>query len=178
MSGVNPISLQANDFELFDLPARFELDTLELAKRWKALQALTHPDKFVSSTGADQRMAMQRSVRVNEAYQRLRTPILRAGYLCELRGASIDAERNTAMPHAFLVQQMQLREDLDDASGNPTALQRLADVALAAKKEWLNKVATALDVDNDAAAGASGVRALMFIERVAKDINQQLDDAA
>jgi molecular chaperone HscB len=143
MSGVNPISLQANDFELFDLPARFELDTLELAKRWKALQALTHPDKFVSSTGADQRMAMQRSVRVNEAYQ-----------------------------------QMQLREDLDDASGNPTALQRLADVALAAKKEWLNKVATALDVDNDAAAGASGVRALMFIERVAKDINQQLDDAA
>jgi hypothetical protein len=35
-----------------------------------------------------------------------------------------------------------------------------------------------LDVDDDAAAGASGVRALMFIERVAKDINQQLDDAA
>lgn len=63
MSGVSPISLQANDFELFDLPARFELDSLELAKRWKALQALTHPDKFVSSTGADQRMAMQRSVR-------------------------------------------------------------------------------------------------------------------
>ena len=91
MSGVDPISLQANDFELFDLPARFELDSLELAKRWKALQALTHPDKFVSSTGADQRMAMQRSVRVNEAYQRLRTPTSRAGYLCELRGASIDA---------------------------------------------------------------------------------------
>ena len=42
MSGVSPISLQANDFELFDLPARFELDSLELAKRWKALQALTH----------------------------------------------------------------------------------------------------------------------------------------
>jgi hypothetical protein len=57
-------------------------------------------------------------------------------------------------------------------------LQQLADVALAAKKEWLNKVAAALDVDDDAAAGASGVRALMFIERVAKDINQQLDDAA
>ena len=82
------------------------------------------------------------------------------------------------MPHAFLVQQMQLREDLDDALGNPTALQQLADVALTAKKEWLNKVATALDIDNDAAAAASGVRALMFIERVTKDINQQLDDAA
>jgi len=51
-------------------------------------------------------------------------------------------------------------------------------VALTAKKEWLNKVATALDIDNDAAAAASGVRALMFIERVTKDINQQLDDAA
>lgn len=178
MSGAIELSLQATDFELFDLPQQFELDAGELARRWKTLQAQTHPDNFVSATSAEQRVAMQWSVRVNEAYQRLRAPLQRAAYLCELRGVPINAESNTAMPHAFLVQQMALREELDEASGNAAALQQLADVAAAAKREWLAKVGQALDTDNDTQAASGAVRALMFIERVSKDINQQLDDAA
>ena len=178
MSGTIELSLQANDFQLFDLPQQFELDAGDLAKRWKALQAQTHPDNFVSATSAEQRLAMQWSVRVNEAYQRLRAPLQRAAYLCELRGVPINAESNTAMPHEFLVQQMTLREELDEAAGNAVALQQLADMAAAAKREWLAKVGQALDTDNDTQAASGAVRALMFIERVSKDINQQLDDAA
>ena len=117
-------------------------------------------------------------MRVNEAYQRLRQPLTRAAYLCELRGVAIDAESNTAMPHAFLMQQMMLREELDEARGDAQALQALADTAAATKREWLQAVAQALDVEADTAAAAGAVRALMFIDRVAKDINQQLDDAA
>ena len=64
---------------------------------------------------ASQRVAMQWAVRVNEAYQRLKDPLRRAAYLCELRGAPIDAETNTAMPADFLLQQMQWREALEDA---------------------------------------------------------------
>lgn len=178
MSGAIELSLQANDFELFDLPQQFELDAGDLAKRWKALQAQTHPDNFVNATSAEKRLAMQWSVRVNEAYQRLRAPLQRAAYLCELRGVPINAESNTAMPHSFLMQQMTLREELDEAHGNTVALQRLADMAGAAKREWLAKVEQALDADNDTQAASGAVRALMFIERVSKDINQQLDDAA
>jgi len=37
-------------------------------------------------------------VRVNEAYQRLKDPLRRGAYLCELAGAPIEAENNTAMP--------------------------------------------------------------------------------
>jgi len=54
-------------------------------------------------------------VRINEAYQRLKLPLKRAAYLCELNGASIKAEENTRMPSEFLIQQMQWREQLEDA---------------------------------------------------------------
>ena len=88
-----------------------------LDARWKDLQREAHPDKFAAQGAAAQRVAMQWSVRINEAYQRLKDPLKRAAYLCELRGAPINAENNTAMPAAFLMQQMEWREALDEARG-------------------------------------------------------------
>ncbi|WP_163768973.1 Fe-S protein assembly co-chaperone HscB, partial [Providencia stuartii] len=77
--------------------------------------AEVHPDRFASEGAAAQRVAMQWAMRVNEGYQRLKDPLKRAAYLCELRGAPVQAENNTAMPPAFLMQQMAWREALDDA---------------------------------------------------------------
>jgi molecular chaperone HscB len=74
-----------------------------------------HPDQFALQGAAEKRLAMQWSVRVNEAYQRLKNPLRRAAYLCEFHGAPLQAEDNTAMPAAFLMQQMQWREDFDEA---------------------------------------------------------------
>ena len=109
------MNLQSNDFELFDLPMAFALDRGALDARWKDLQREVHPDRHAAADAQTQRQAMQWSVRINEAYQRLKDPIKRAAYLCELRGAPIDAERNTAMPADFLQQQLVWREALDDA---------------------------------------------------------------
>ena len=53
------ISLQANDFELFDVPARFVQDRTQLDTRWKALQREAHPDRFAAEGAAAQRVAMQ-----------------------------------------------------------------------------------------------------------------------
>ena len=110
------ISLQANDFALFELPEQFALDRGQLDARWKALQREAHPDRFAAEGAAAQRVAMQWSVRINEAYQRLKDPLKRAAYLCELRGVAVQAENNTAMPAAFLMQQMAWREALEDLS--------------------------------------------------------------
>ena len=104
------ISLQANDFELFDVPVQYAQDRAQLDARWKALQREAHPDRFAADGAAAQRVAMQWSVRINEAYQRLKDPLKRAAYLCELQGAPVQAENNTAMPPAFLMQQMEWRE--------------------------------------------------------------------
>ena len=105
----------SDDFELFGLPRRFVLERRELEARRRALQAEVHPDRFAAGGAVAQRAAMQWAVRVNEGYERLRDPLRRAAYLCELNGAPIAAEDNTAMPAAFLLQQMARRERLDDA---------------------------------------------------------------
>ncbi len=99
-----------DDFALFDLPRRFALDADDLAARRRALQAEVHPDRFAAGGAAAQRVAMQWAVRVNEAYERLKDPLKRAAYLCELGGVPIRAEDNTAMPPEFLMQQMDWRE--------------------------------------------------------------------
>jgi len=120
------MNLQSNDFEIFGLSPRFAVDRAALDARWKDLQREAHPDRFATADAQTQRQAMQWSVRINEAYQRLKDPLKRAAYLCELHGAPIQAENNTAMPTAFLMQQMQWREDLEEAEGLDD-LERMAD---------------------------------------------------
>jgi molecular chaperone HscB len=117
---------------------------------------------------------MQWSVRINEAYQRLKEPIKRAAYLCELRGAPIAAENNTAMPAQFLVEQMEWREALDDAHGQQE-LDALEAQLGRARKQALQRIARLLDEEGDAPAAAQQVRALMFIERFGRDVEARLD---
>jgi molecular chaperone HscB len=111
------VNLQSDDFTLFGLPRRFAQERADIDARWKDLQRQAHPDRHAQHGTAAQRVAMQWSVRINEAYQRLKDPLKRAAYLCELGGAPIGAEDNTAMPAAFLMQQMEWREALDEAQG-------------------------------------------------------------
>ena len=168
------MNLQSSDFELFGLPERFAQDRAAIDARWKELQREAHPDKFAAQGAAAQRIALQWSVRINEAYQRLKDPLKRAAYLCELRGAPINAESNTAMPPAFLMQQMEWRESLEDASGEG-ALDELSDELSVARKQAIARLEDLLDVQGDAAAAAQQVRALMFIERFGQDIEARYE---
>ena len=168
------MNLADNDFELFDLPARFTLDNAALDQRWRELQAQVHPDRHAAQGPAAQRVAMQWAVRVNEAYQRLTDPLRRAAYLCELNGASIQAETNTSMPSGFLMQQMSWRESLDEAS-TLSDVQRLADEVSKLRAAALVELSQALDHDADFAVAATHVRALMFVERFAQDVERRLE---
>lgn len=165
--------LNDNDFELFGLPQTQAQSRADIDARWKALQAEVHPDRFASEGAAAQRVAMQWAMRVNEAYQRLKDPLRRAAYLCELRGAPVQAENNTQMPAAFLMQQMEWRETLDEAS-DEVALEALDDDARQAETAALDQVRHLLDEAGDAPAAASQVRALMFIQRFRTDIDKRL----
>jgi len=164
------MNLQSDDFELFGLQPRFAQDRAMLDARWKDLQREAHPDRFAAQGPAAQRVAMQWSVRINEAYQRLRDPLKRAAYLCELHGAPIRAEDNTAMPAAFLMQQMQWREALDEATG-AAELDALEDETQAARGAALARCGKLIDVRQDYAGAAREVRSLMFIARFARDID-------
>ncbi len=167
------MSLAIDDFALFGLPRRFRLDRADLDARRRALQGEVHPDRFAGADAASRRAAMQSAVRVNEAYARLGDPLRRAAYLCELAGTAIRAEDNTAMPVEFLRQQMAWREALEDADAREDvdALAR----QLAQERDHAHaRLAGALDRDGDYARAAQEVRALMFIERFAADVDDRL----
>ncbi len=99
-----------------------------LESRWKARAAAVHPDRFASASDAEKRVAMQWSASINEAYRVLRDPLKRAQYLCELAGHATENQPNVAMDAAFLVQQMQWREALEDirSSKDVSALAQLS----------------------------------------------------
>jgi molecular chaperone HscB len=168
------MKLDTDDFTLFGLPRRFVQDRAEIDARRRALQAEVHPDRFAAEGAAAQRIAMQWAVRVNEAYLRLKDPLKRAAYLCELASHPIDAHDNTAMPPAFLMQQMEWREALDDAVG-PAEVQALADEVASRRREALEELRATLDEKHDAARAAQQVRALMFVERFAEDVERRLE---
>ena len=168
------MNLLSSDFEIFGIAPAFALDRDALDARWKDLQREAHPDRFAAADAQAQRQAMQWSVRINEAYQRLKDPLKRAAYLCELNGAPIQAENNTAMPAAFLMQQMQWREDLEDAR-NGAALERMADDVAAVRGRMLLDLQQVADVRRDFPALAGQVRALVFVERFARDVENRLD---
>lgn len=168
------MNLQSNDFELFGLAQKFSQDRIAIDARWKQLQAEAHPDKFAAQGASAQRVAMQWSVRINEAYQRLKDPLKRASYLCELNGAPVNAENNTAMPATFLMQQIEWREALDEAK----TAENLDEIALQTNeyaRMQLSNIERSIDTENNFKSAVKQVRALMFVERFATEVDARLD---
>ena len=169
------MNLQSNDFELFGLAQKFKQDRAAIDARWKELQREAHPDKFAALGASAQRVAMQWSVRINEAYQRLKDPLKRAAYLCELNGAPVNAEKNTAMPAEFLMQQIEWREALDESK----IAENMNQIALQAKQYGRNlllKIEQSIDADNNFKLAVEHVRALMFVERFITEVDARIDE--
>jgi molecular chaperone HscB len=168
------MKLDDNDFSLLGLPRRFALDRAALDERWRALQAEVHPDRFVADGAAAQRVAMQWAARLNEAYGRLKDPLRRAAYLCELAGRAVDPGSRTALPGAFLVQQLEWREQLEDAA-EAGEIEVLADTVAAEETRLHSEVAAAVDEHGDFESAATLVRSWMFIAKFREDVNRRLE---
>jgi molecular chaperone HscB len=161
-------------FSLFGLPQRFEIDAATLERAYKDVQARVHPDRFVASSPSERRVAMQWASRANEAFAVLRSPLRRAAYLCELRGAPIEAETNTAMPREFMMQQMAWREALDEATqpADPTQIASLSALLARQRSDIEFRVRAAIDEQNDLPRAAALIRQWMFIERFGEDVER------
>ncbi|WP_114811464.1 Fe-S protein assembly co-chaperone HscB [Paraburkholderia kururiensis] len=169
-------SLTDSHFTLFGLPEQFAIETNALDEAYRTVQSQVHPDRFAAAGDAQKRIAMQWATRANEAYQTLRNPLRRATYLLHLRGIDVGAENNTAMEPAFLMQQMEWRENIEDAAAakNVDALDALLAELRDEERARLGKLAVLLDSGANQAA-SEAVRQLMFIERVAADIDTQIE---
>ncbi|MEB0134782.1 Fe-S protein assembly co-chaperone HscB [Actimicrobium sp. CCC2.4] len=160
-----------NHYQLFHLSQRFGIDMAALDQAYRDVQGQVHPDKFVNGSDAEKRVAMQWATRANEAYQTLRHPLKRAAYLCELNGVDLQVESSTAMPMAFLMQQMEWREALEDvrAARDLAALERLDDELRQAWNGQVDRIAALLD-GGDFEAAAQVVRELMFLDKFRAEI--------
>jgi len=163
--------IEQDFFSLFQLPRQFAIDQAALDAAWKRVSLQVHPDRFATAGAAEKRVAMQWSSRANEGYRILRDPLTRARYLCELAGADLQTETNTAMSPDFLMQQMEWRERLDDieANADSQALRALTVTLEAAMADTQRLVATLLDAEQFDQA-ATRVREWMFIDKFFRQV--------
>ena len=167
-----------NHFQLFGIVQSYQLDKAQLELAFRALQAQVHPDKSVHLSDSEQRIAMQRSTLVNEAYQTLLSPIRRARYLLSLQGVDTQEETNTAMPLEFLMAQMEWREAVTDAqqARDADALGQLEARMKDETGELEAMLAIKMDSEHDYAVAAGLVRKLRFMEKLAEEIDSAYDE--
>ena len=121
-------NLSATHFELFAMPASFDVDADQLDSRYRELQRTVHPDRFVNAGNQERRISMQQATQINEGYQTLKDPLRRGRYLLEMTGYRFDDEHNTISDAEFLMEQMELRESLGEVREAEDAFTALGNI--------------------------------------------------
>jgi molecular chaperone HscB len=163
--------LGKNFFELFELPVSFDLDSADLVRRYRELQVRVHPDRHAGGTDQERRLAVQMTAMINEAFQTLRDPVRRGRYLLGLQGVDTGEETDTAMDPAFLMDQMELREALDEARDSADPAAALAELGRAVQERIdarVSAVSASLGEDSDAGRQRARnlIRELQFFTRL------------
>ena len=158
-------------FELFGLAPAFALDLERLDAAYRDIQSNVHPDRFAQRG----RRRAPRFDADDDAGERgiphpASSPVLRAAYLLGLNGVDVGLETNTAMPREFLMEQMELRERLEEAR-NADDLGLLEQELFGLKEGLQARIAESIDVRRDFRGAADLVRKLMFLEKLDEDIN-------
>ncbi|MDR3323276.1 MAG: Fe-S protein assembly co-chaperone HscB [Zoogloeaceae bacterium] len=170
------MDLTTDFFTLFQLPRLFRLDLSALEARYLEIQGEVHPDRFVQADERARRQAAQWAARVNEGCLTLKKPLERAKYLLFLAGHDLEAERNTVMEPAFLIEQMEWREAAEEARNGRDhhALERLHHRLHQDLAGRYRALAALLDDQRDWPAAAHETRRLMFLEKLRLEIDDAL----
>ena len=178
------LDFNQNYFELFGLSTDFRIDLDELAKRYRDLQKVTHPDKFANASEQQQRIAMQSATQVNEAFNTLKDPLNRAQYMLMLAGRNADGENLTSSDTEFLMQQMMLRESLEearDADDPMEELDKLLEKITQLINEQIARIAVMLDsgTEEDLDIAMECIYKMQFLKKLyseAEALESELED--
>lgn len=172
------VDLQQDYFSVFGLSPACDIDQADLSARYRSLQQAVHPDRFMRECERSQRLAQQQAAQVNAAYNTLKSPLARAQYLLEMAGQH-RAQEITLRDPEFLMQQMLLRERLDDAAKDIDALDGLLADVRAASQEYLQDFAGSWQA-RDWPQAQLLVDKLQFASKLAQEIDDRqarlLDD--
>ncbi len=161
-----------NYFELFGLPSQFKLDGSLLSSQFRELQKQFHPDNFATASERDRLMAVQKAAEINDAYQVLKSPISRAEYLLAENGVEIRGEQQTMQDPMFLMEQMELREELEEIASHSDSEEALFNFDAKVSKMFKQRLSLAEQELNDALwlKAAERVRKLKFIAKLKNEI--------
>jgi len=177
------VDFSQNHFQIFALPVSFEIDLDALSQRYRELQRAVHPDKFASGTDQERRIAVQRTAQVNEAYDTLKQPLNRARYLLQLNCININDETDTTVDMDFLMQQMEMREQLAEIREQDDPEGALFDLSQTIQKRS-NAIVDALraqftDINAESLEQArENVRKLQFMVKLQQEADQLDEELA
>ena len=143
-----------NYFQLFGIAESFVVDLPALADRYRQLQSENHPDRFANADESERIKAVQFTSLVNQAYDTLKQPMKRAGYLLQLRGVDPEKVSQADLGMELLMEQMQLREALEELPGDESALPELemlkkqASEKMRQREDEFSSLIAAEDIDS------------------------------
>jgi len=175
------LSLSPNHFHLFGIPVGFEIDLGDLSSRYLDLQRTSHPDRHGQATEGERLLSMQLTATINEGFHTLKDVLARASYLLELQGIELRNDHNTRMDPLFLMEQMELREELSEVRQSPNPLATLEKIKTLTEHRILALTAEynkAYQAKNFVAA-YEVVRKMQFLYKLRQevaDISSDLED--
>ncbi len=166
-----------NYFELFGLPTQFQLDGSLLSSQFRELQKRFHPDNFATASERDRLMSVQKTAEINDANQILKSPISRAEYLLSLHGVELRGEQQTLQDPMFLMEQMELREELESIAESSAPEDGLFDFDSKVEKMYKQHIARVEKELNSEQwdTAADTVRKLKFIAKLKNEIERVED---
>ena len=165
--------LNSNFFELFELPVSYAVDLDQVRQQYMELQKQVHPDKFANASDQEKRLSMQQTSQVNEAQTTLKNPVLRAIYLLKLKDVDFNLENETTMDAAFLMQQLEMRERLENIkqeSDPLSALEAMAKELKVSNEDMMNSFSECYESDQFDNAREL-IRKLQFMQKAKNEIN-------
>lgn len=171
------LDFSKNYFELFGIPQAYLVDKKALAERYLDLQRLTHPDRHANADDARRRLAAQSAARVNEAYETLKDPILRGKYLLGLMGVTMTELGESTRDSAFLMEQMEMREALEEARDKPDPYAEVAALGERVERQITSLVARmAIHFETPDAqqleAAREILRKMQFLQRLLQEVER------
>jgi molecular chaperone HscB len=178
------LDLSKNYFELFGLPSIYVIDNTLLRDNYRELQRAVHPDRYANKSDHEQRLAIQGASLINEAFETLKDPLKRAQYLLTLHGVEFNTETETTHDTEFLMEQLELREELATIREQSDPLVA-ASAFLERVNQMLNKIISSMAVDfetpdvNKLESIRETIRKMQFLKKLhmeAQAVEAQLEE--
>lgn len=135
-----------NYFEFYKIPLQFYLNESDLKKQYYNLSRTYHPDQHTLAEDHIQEDNLQKSSYNNEAYKVLQDFFLRLKYILSIKGIMQEDTRNESLPQDFLMEMMDINEEVMDLQmeDNATKKESLIAKVQSLEAELFSKIRTIL----------------------------------